>query len=99
MNLRPSMPGPAVSALPPSDRRISMEEIVAVVRQRRRERLRMRRELRDNGLLQDGLIDREQRAWGAAEQLLARCLVRREAIVGLVRDVAIDALDQETEEV
>lgn len=72
---------------------ITFEEILSCVRSRRRGRLIMRHELRRNGLLQDGLIDREQRVWNALEQHLARCLVRRTDVAQLLDRVAVDPID------
>lgn len=72
---------------------ISFEEILSAVRAKRRGRLVMRQEMRRNGLLQDGLYDREQRVWNALEQHLARCLVRRSDVIQLLERVAVDPID------
>lgn len=99
MTPRPAMPGPAVSTIPAAQDRISLEEMTALVRRRRRDRLRMRRDLREHGMMSDGLVDREQAVWLAIEQLLARCLSRRMEVVDLLRVVAVDRIDQESEDV
>lgn len=76
-----------------ADQPISYEEILSVVRGKRRGRLIMRHELRRNGLLEDGVVDREQRVWNALEQHLARCLVRRSEVSALLAAVSVDPIN------
>lgn len=76
-----------------ADQPISYEEILSVVRGKRRGRLIMRHELRRNGLLEYGVVDREQRVWNALEQHLARCLVRRSEVSALLAAVSVDPIN------
>lgn len=74
-------------------RAVSAEELISLVRSKRRARLIMRIELRRNGLLQDGLHDREQRAWNELEQFLAKCLVCWPDVTARLSRVAVDPIN------
>jgi len=77
---------------------VTYEEMLSLVRARRRARLIMRRELQRNGGLADGLYDREQIVWARLETFIAKCLVRRAEVSGLVNGVAVRAINDETDE-
>ena len=76
---------------------VSYEEMLSLVRSRRRARLIMRRELQRNGNLADGLYDREQIVWNRLETFIAKCLVRRIEVSGLVNGVAVRPIDDEVD--
>lgn len=77
----------------PAPQPISFEELLSLADGRRRARLIMRAEMRRNGILQDGLYDREQRAWNALVQHLTRVLARREPVAQLLNPVAVPPID------
>lgn len=76
---------------------VSYEEMLSLIRSRRRARLIMRRELQRNGNLADGLYDREQIVWNRLETFIAKCLVRRIEVSGLVNGVAVRPIDDEVD--
>lgn len=77
---------------------VTYEEMLSLVRSRRRARLIMRREMQRNGQIADGLYDREQVVWNRLETFIAKCLVRRVEVSGLVNGVAVRAIDDEADQ-